>query len=313
MKVLLVSWVDLGGTDYRTAQALRSAGVEVKQVTFKTHMGYPLELYVNPRKVTGKRALEEMLSWADVVQVQEFWMKAEALGLLGHRRVVYHPLGTAHRKTYAEANAWMDRHCAGAYCSEITAYYLGGGRFKYIEMPYPESAEKVKFSLPLRVIHAPTSSSRFATKNTPAVLKAFEKMAAPASLVLVHDRSNEYCMKVKRTCNVLIDQPGCFGGGMNSVEAWSLGMPVVTGFSGSPIGTRNWRRIAAELYGEIPFVVANGEGSRLVAAVADCVARLTKRDEWEKWAAMSKDYFSRFHEEKAVGLQLAAFFNGITI
>ena len=308
MKVLLISWVDLGGVNYKTAQALRSAGVEVVQLTFKTHLGYPVETYINPNKPSGKAYLDKMLAWADVVQVQEFWMKAASLGILEHPCIVYHPLGTTHRRSYAEANAWMDKYCSGAYCSEITAYFLGGGRFKYIESPYPESTEKVSFSLPLKVIHAPTSARRFSVKNTPIVKAAFAKIKSPAQLVLVHDQNNQYCMKVKRACNVLIDQPGCFGGGMNSIEAWSMGMPVISGFSGSPVGTRKWREIAHGLYGEIPFLVANGNGGKLVNEVVKAVGQLTDPDTWNHWSQVGTDYFHRFHEEKEVGRQLAEFF-----
>jgi hypothetical protein len=196
----------------------------------------------------------------------------------------------------------MDNYCVAGYCSGINPYVLGGGRFKYIGIPFPKQKVTAAYSLPLRVCHAPTTTRRFASKGTPMVLQAARTLK-DVDLELIHDVSNVECLRRKSQCNVLVDQPGGLGYALNSIEGWAFGMPSITGVKRTPLGVRKWVETARQVYGQMPFIMANNR-----IELQDMLGRLKIKKKWEKWSRRGLAQFARFHDEATVAKQLSDFF-----
>lgn len=103
----------------------------------------------------------------------------------------------------------------------------------------------------IRVGHAPTNRK---AKGSDTIIAAVRKLAAeyPVQLVLIENLSFREAIRLKSTCDIFIDQIGNLGFGINSLEALSLGIPVLSSLAPG----------YAEFYPDHPFIAVTGANIR---------------------------------------------------
>jgi len=104
---------------------------------------------------------------------------------------------------------------------------------KYLFLPYDTKKHNPPFSSnsSIRICHSPTN--RF-YKGSDTIIPICEELAyenEDVEFILIENKSHFDTLKIKKTCDIFIDQVhnrGGLGYGMNSVEALSLGLCCVT-------------------------------------------------------------------------------------
>jgi glycosyltransferase involved in cell wall biosynthesis len=101
--------------------------------------------------------------------------------------------------------------------------------FNINEFAYnPPDTDKVK------IIHSPTNRL---FKGTDRILKVIEELKKEKDFefILLENKNREDVLKIKRECNLAIDQVGGIEGGTgygkNSIENFSMGLPTITEFT----------------------------------------------------------------------------------
>ncbi len=103
---------------------------------------------------------------------------------------------------------------------------------KYLFLPFDAIKYNQNFKLndPIRICHSPTNRH---FKGSETIIPICEKVANEENIEfeLIENKSIAEAMKIKQSCDILIDQVhnrGGWGYGMNSVEAMSMGLVCVT-------------------------------------------------------------------------------------
>ncbi len=102
----------------------------------------------------------------------------------------------------------------------------------YLFLPYDTSLYKVvgKVSSPLRVCHSPTNRYYKGSDDIIEICSDLDKDGF-IEFVLIEDKTQEEAIKIKRSCDVYIDQihnRGGWGYGMSSIESLSMGLICLT-------------------------------------------------------------------------------------
>lgn len=139
----------------------------------------------------------------------------------------------------------------------------------------------------LRIGHAPTNR---AIKGTEAFIAAMVKLVQsglPVEPVVIEGRQWADCLRIKATCDLWFDQP-VLGYGSNAIEAWAMGIPVVSGVADPQI-----RAGMIERWGRLPFFEANEATleSGLRALAADSGLR-------EEYRERGTAHVERWHDER---------------
>ena len=105
-------------------------------------------------------------------------------------------------------------------------------KMKYMFLPYDTNqfSNSLKINNPIRICHAPTNRYY---KGSETIIPICERLAKEKGVefILIEDKPFNEAQKIKKTCDILIDQVhnrGGWGYGMNSVEALSMGLCCVT-------------------------------------------------------------------------------------
>ena len=155
--------------------------------------------------------------------------------------------------------------------------YLAGFRDRYYR-----PGERV------RIAHAPTNR---AAKNTDLILAALARVGEeyPIEVDLIERVTWAECLERKARADIFIDQIA-YGYGNNAVEAWAMGIPVISGVTDSLTRDR-----MLELWGGIPFVEASSD------TIGDVIVRLVKsRAAREEGGAMGLEHSRRYHAAERV-------------
>jgi glycosyltransferase involved in cell wall biosynthesis len=170
-------------------------------------------------------------------------------------------------------------------------------RLRYLYLPFKvaEISEKeYRFHTPIRIAHA----SRNPFKGTEFVQQAVAALATryPVELVLLRDMSHSEALRRKAECDIFVDQltnAGGWGYGMSSVEAFAMGMPVVTNIPPPMLG-----RIR-----DHPFVLADSD--TVYAALEELI-----QDEHRcrQLAAQGRQWVKARHDVQSVGDQLYEYY-----
>jgi hypothetical protein len=102
----------------------------------------------------------------------------------------------------------------------------------YVYIPFDVSPFRVREqeNERLRIVHSPTNR---AMKGTDLILPVIEavKKVRDIEFVLIESTSHDEVLRIKRTCDLAIEQVGNYGGtgyGRNSLETLALGIPTIT-------------------------------------------------------------------------------------
>ncbi|HEY3294279.1 MAG TPA: glycosyltransferase [bacterium] len=170
-------------------------------------------------------------------------------------------------------------------------------RLQYLYLPFETDRyprRDYHFHSPVRVCHA----TRNPYKGTEFVERAMEELSKkyPVELVLLRGLPHAEALRRKQECDIFVDQltnAGGWGYGMSSVEAFSMGMPVITNIPA---------KMAAHL-GEHPFVHAGTDTVR--DALEDLI---THEDKCRALAVAGREWVQRMHDVRSVGDQLYRYY-----
>ena len=166
----------------------------------------------------------------------------------------------------------------------------------------------------MRVCHAVTNQKRWHLKNTALVIDVMDRLQSnkvPVKFSLICKQSHNNSMLMKRASHLLNDQPARGGYGMNSVEAWAMGMPVISGYSGARAGAW-YEKVALELWGRIPFFASNGETiDQQRHQLYHGIKRFLTEDFWHKWSNIGVKHYRKFHKPDAVGKLLVKLYKSV--
>ena len=140
----------------------------------------------------------------------------------------------------------------------------------------------------LRIAHAPTSRKAKGTDAIVSVASLLEK-DYPVRLVLIQGMSYSRALELKYSCDIMIDQLGELGYGINSLEALAMGIPTCTSLPKD-----------YEVYlGAHPFINVNPGNLRrkLVELIENRELRRQKAAEGRKWV-------EAFHDSRKVVMQI---------
>lgn len=145
----------------------------------------------------------------------------------------------------------------------------------------------------IRIAHAPTNRENKHTEAFLAAIKTLQGEGLPVEVDLIERVTNAECLRRKAEADVLFDQLW-LGYGCNSIEAWALGLPVVSG--ADPWTTEQMR----QKFGELPFAEAN------TATLVDILRRMvTSKDYRAEYRAKGLAHVRKWHDELPVMERLA--------
>lgn len=149
---------------------------------------------------------------------------------------------------------------------------------------------------PLRIAHAPTDRS---IKSTEAFLAAFARLSGrhDLELVLLERLSHAECLAAKAEADIFFDQVR-LGYGLNAVEAWAMGIPVVAGAAPPTLA-----RMRQEFDTVLPFVETDEAG--IEAALEQLVGDPALRAEYGR---RGREHVHRFHAAERVVRRAEALF-----
>lgn len=140
----------------------------------------------------------------------------------------------------------------------------------------------------VRIAHAPTDR---AVKSTDAFLRATERLSAryPISVDLIERVPWAECLARKSQADILFDQV-ILGYGLNAIEAWAMGIPVVAGLANTQA-----RAMLIDDLGPVPWIDATEDTieQALEPLVADAALRA-------EWGERGQEFAERIHSQRAV-------------
>lgn len=284
---LLAMGFDTAGQLYALREALvrQRPRWTVNQMRRRTKwLAYPAQLDYDPE--LGAR----LWSAADVIHTT---LPGPALRVFRRRRplVVHH-----HGSEYRDDRVGVDRFCRSIGATQVvsTLDLMGTPGVEWlpsvVDVDALAAIRPRRHARPtVRIAHAPTDR---ALKQTAAVVAAVERLVErglPVELDLIEGVPWQECLARKARADILVDQLE-LGYGLNAIEAWAMGLPVVAGVTDPDTRDR-----MIETFGELPFVRANAETleETLEGLVTDARYR---REQAERGRA----HVERFHSQRAV-------------
>lgn len=151
----------------------------------------------------------------------------------------------------------------------------------------------------VRIAHAPTFRSIKGTAQIVAAVQTLRDEGLPVELDLIENVRWAECLRRKAGADILVDQLA-LGYGCNAIEAWGLGLPVVSGLDpvaaaavNHPLPSTTRDRMLREFGGSMPFYEATA--GTIVDALRQMVLSAELRAEW---AGIGRLHVERFHAER---------------
>jgi len=304
MKVLIISpTTDFAGVGINLKHAIDKYGgswTARHVVRTPSPYGYPMDFYWprHDRLITER--VRRLYRDADVVHVMDKPNVLVHFHREGQRYVVQH-LGTRYRENPEEVSARCALYGAIEITDSIDLLILPHVRFVPVTVDTEALlATRQRIYQPsnaIRIAHAPTDR---ATSDTDVVLAAIERLKQefPISFDLIENVSNTECIERKARADIYIDRMG-IGFGVNAIECWAMGIPVVSGFANPAVSARAFR----EFGGALPWLDATRE--TLYSAVRMAIIDPELR---ESLSQRALDHAQRWHSPQAVVEKMTAIY-----
>lgn len=147
----------------------------------------------------------------------------------------------------------------------------------------------------LRIAHAPTSRDY---KSTAQIVKAVESLQDryPLDFDLIEGVGNAECLQRKAQADIFVDQL-TLGFGVNNIECWSMGIPVVSGLTAKPEA----RDLALSMFGQLPWADATE------ATLESVIEHLVRSPQWRsELGQRGRQHAERWHSQRSVVEQTQA-------
>lgn len=215
-----------------------------------TYLDYPTDLVWTPRD--RSKRMVALLEAADVVHAMNSprplgWFTARPDQVL-----VVHHLGSTFRREPDVMSARCREYGAIEVTDSIDLLFDGIGW-----LPIPADLEALsnlrsKHYQPsnrIRIAHAPTDREG---KDTALIMAAIESLARkyPIDFDLIEGVQNRKCLARKAQADIFVDQLK-IGFGVNAIECWAMGIPVVSG-----LVDEDARKRGMAMWGQFPWADA---------------------------------------------------------
>jgi glycosyltransferase involved in cell wall biosynthesis len=268
-----------------------------------TYLDYPTDIVwrVSDSRRVRQNVLE-LIRDADVVHSMNSPRPLSWFPLRPEQVPVVHHLGSTFRRDPEAASAICRSLGAIEVTDSIDLLFDGIG---WLPVPADiEALAKLRANLyqpssVIRIAHAPTDRE---FKDTEAVIRAVEslKRKYPISFDLIERTPNRECLRRKARADIFIDQLK-FGFGVNAIECWAMGIPVVSGLTDQTAKKRGLR-----MWGELPWADATADTLEAV------IEHLILDTEWRsRLAQRSLEHAAEWHSQRAVTDAALAFY-GVT-
>lgn len=313
----LASGQDTGGQGFRMAQALNRhvPGFSARAMhSSDTYIQYPSDLkwdYEEARK---------LYSWADVVHHRNTVVFYEFLDILRRRSPLRRPTVLHHHGSHlrnSNMRAYYEGQSIGAVQIVSTIDLLDDApTASWLPAPFDvEEIGRYRSERPagrrIRLGHAPTNRQG---KGTEVILAALDRLSEKHNIEvdLIEGAPWVECLQRKGRCDIFIDQL-TLGYGNNAIEAWAMGIPVVSGFA-EPSDRDRFLRVARAK--EAPFMDASAHPSAgplaRIEAVMSAIERLIDDPALRiHYGERGLMYVQRWHAERKVAERLAALYRGV--
>lgn len=262
----------------------------------QTYLDYPTDIVWDARfnNRRTRRLVDETVAAADVVHAMN---SPRPLGWFDFRPdqvIVVHHLGSNFRREPEATSAVCREYGAVEVTDSIDLLFdhVGWlpvpadlGVLSELREAHYEPSKRT------RIAHAPTDREY---KDTEAVLDAIESLSRKYAIDfdLIEGVTNRKCLARKATADIFIDQLK-YGFGVNAIECWAMGVPVVSG-----LVDRTARQRAAEMWGTLPWANAT---ARTLEAV---VEHLILDEEWRaELGERGRVHAALWHSQQSVVAQ----------
>lgn len=282
----------------RGKAVLEDAGHEVRVIVKSNHpFGYAdAERWQMP----DADNVHEAYAWADTIVLHNDATLLNQFGNGAGKRLVVHHHGTKLRTE--PRRRWGEAAAIGATQIVSTVDLLlsvpdGGAEWfpQVIDVDHMSEVRE-RYYVPSKrhahVVHAPTNAQIKGTRVFK--MAVVRQMRYEVTHDIIRRRTWAECLRRKARADIFFDQIS-LGYGNNAIEAWAMGIPVLSGVSNeSKVLTvpahAVVERMLYEFGGELPFLRTNGRD--LARDVRRLVHDLDLR---EHWARIGSDHVRRFH------------------
>jgi len=288
----LTTTADTGGQGWALREALAAArpGWTVDAMRRSdTWIRYPFHRDWDPD------VARELWAAADVVHLRE---SPDAIAMLGAppRPLVVHHHGTRYRRDPAAMSARCQAAGAIEVASTLDLVLAGGPHVRWlpgvVDVEALEALRAATFARRrgrLRIYHSPTNRVIKGTDDVVRAVTALRARGLPVELELVERLPYADNLGRKAGADIVVDQL-VLGYGLNAIEAWAMGIPVVAGVVDPAVRAEMVRR-----FGVLPFVEATPQ--TLERVLERLVRSPTRR---ARSAAVGRAHVERFHSQAAV-------------
>lgn len=281
MNVLFLSRTDWAGCAWFLSQAVDTlGGYSARHVHWAKpfYTRYPYGLLA-PKQ----REWPALWEWADVVHVYD--QGGPIVDVMPPKPTVITYNGTQYRRSHAKSDRDAARDGWPITATTLDLTLDTAARWLPCARPDLSHLHDVEKEGTFTVCHAPTKRK---TKGTAAIERELKGLPG-VRLDVIEKVSWEQCLRRKARAHVLVDQFN-LGYGCNSVEAWLLGIPVISGAHDPAILAAIEREA-----GRLPFVAATPDTVR--AAV---LALKGDRDLYREMAQRGYNFALRHHQADVV-------------
>lgn len=259
-----------------------------------SYLDYPVDFFwprSNPNRI--KRQVIEMVQKADVLHIMDLegalnWFRP----WLGRQTIVVHHLGSHFRRDPVGVSATCQSYGATEVTDSIDLLVSPHISFLPVTTDLEALAElrteHFRPSKRIRIAHAPTHR---AIKSTETIIAAIERLSQryPIDFDLIEGVSNRECVERKAKVDIFVDQLQ-FGFGVNDIECWAMGIPVVSGLVDDDA-----HRKALQMWGRLPW--ADATEATLEAVIEHLITDLEWRQELGE---RGRAHVNEWHSQKAV-------------
>jgi hypothetical protein len=245
---------------------------------------------------TQSAEVEELYRKADVVHVMEQPDILDELGPTDAKIIVQH-LGTYYRDN-ADA---VSEQCQALGATEVASGFdlMLKPHLRFVPLPaeLPGVAElrsEYRVTDKVRIAHATTNR---AVKSTDLIMAAVERLKHPVHFDLIEGEPWGVCLARKAKTDIYVDELR-LGYGLNALECWAMGIPVISGILGDPR-----TRMLAE-FGELPF--AEATEATLEQTIESLVTDPALRAEWGE---RGRQHLATVHSPQAVVQRMIDVYN----
>lgn len=290
MKTLIVShWRDVAGCGYALKRAFDVHGGDwqARAVRRAKHpFGYPGDITWNQGDARTRRFVERLWHEADVIHVMDDIEGSKWFPIRGQTVIVHH-LGSRYRADPARISAYCQDRGFIEVTDSFDLMLYPHVRWLPVATDFHEITRFARGAVRgsgFRIAHAPTNRVFY---STDLIVGTVARLGV--ELDLIEGVSNAECIARKAAADLFIDGL-TFGYGMNPIECWAMGIPVVSGLKDA--GGRSFMQ---QRFGGFPFADATED------TLEDVLCHLIQ-DSWARseLGLLGRSHVERFHSERAV-------------